>query len=476
MIEREASTIKQYLQIFFRRKAIFFISLCIVPLIVFNVSNFLPKRYAANTLIKINDEKLLNPMLSDLAVSSSVQQRLRSIEEEILTWENLSFILSGLSIVKNVRSPVEYERLILEMRRNIDLKMVSQDLIRITYVGKDPKEVKTVVDRISDLFIRKNLNTQNKEADVATKFITEQLKVYQAKLDESERIVALYRLSKDLEKAKQERLTLQKQLKRQPEEIVSIKQQQENPLVSEFRANLIKLDLELAELAVDSTENHPRVIELRQEKAKIESELNDAINSPQYIETKTPNPIYAELDQKLKDTNSKIKKMQKEINSIRALNKDYEPRILPEQELASLARDNRVNEHIYETLLARLETANITQRLEDSKSKTTFEVIEKARLPLSAISLDIMQIISYGLLLGIAVGFGLIVLVEYLDGSFRDITDAKEFLKKPIVGAISTILNVSEIRKRSLQSKFLVLTVVIIAFSLASLGAYFYVR
>lgn len=162
MTKLDNSTTLQYFQIFFKRKAVFFTALCIVPLIVFNMSNFLPKRYSSMTLIKINDEKILNPIISDLAVSSSYIQRLKSIEGEILTWENLTLISSELNIAEENISQIEYEKLILAMRRSIDIKLVSDDLIRITYIGEDPYEAKAIVDRIGELFIQKNIKLQKK--------------------------------------------------------------------------------------------------------------------------------------------------------------------------------------------------------------------------------------------------------------------------------------------------------------------------
>lgn len=476
MTDYKNLTTLKYLQIFFKRKTVFFIAFCIVPVIVFNLSIFLPKRYSANTLIKINDEKILNPLIGDLAVSSNFQQRLRSIQEEILTWENLRDVISGLSITKNIRSQREYEQIILSMRKNIELRLISQDLIKITYVGKDPHEVKTVVSRISELFIQKNLRAQNKEADTATKFISQQLDVYQNKLNESERIVALYRQSNDLKEAQEERERVKQQLKQQPKEIVSMTEQQENPLVAEFERNLIELNVELANLSVDSTENHPRVLSAKAEIDRINSQLKEAIGSPRLLETRTPNILYQQLDQRLKDVDVRIVKIKKELASIKSLNKEYVPMVMPEQELASLSRNNRVNEHIYETLLARLETANITQRLEDSKSKTTFEIIEKARLPVKPVSLGLNKLIMFAIFSGIGSGIGLIMLLEFLDNSFKGVNDARDFLEKPILGAISTVLVAAEIRKKAMQSKFIIITLTIFVFSLASLGAYFYIR
>ncbi|MFH1093292.1 MAG: GNVR domain-containing protein [Candidatus Omnitrophota bacterium] len=476
MTKLDNSTTLQYFQIFFKRKAVFFTALCIVPLIVFNMSNFLPKRYSSMTLIKINDEKILNPIISDLAVSSSYIQRLKSIEGEILTWENLTLISSELNIAEENISQIEYEKLILAMRRSIDIKLVSDDLIRITYIGEDPYEAKAIVDRIGELFIQKNIKLQKKEADTATEFITQQLEVYQSKLDESERIVALYRLVNDLEKAREDRQLILKQLESQPQEIVSIREQQENPLVAEFKMNLIELEVELANLAIDSTENHPRVLEIKGAISKIKAQLQEAMKNPRSFVTHTPNLLYQELNQRLNDMTFKIEKMEKELDSIKSLNKDYLPSAMPEQELASLSRDNRVNEHIYGTLLARLETANITKQLEASKSKSTFEIIEKARLPVDPVGLELPRIIFFGLILGILSGVGLIMLIEFLDSSFKGIDDAREFLGQPVMGVISTIMIESEMKKKTLQSNLLVIAVIIISFLLASSGVYFYNR
>ncbi len=475
MIDQKKTITLRYLQVFFRRKTAFLVTVCIVPVIVFNLSIFLPKRYSASTLIKINDEKILNPLIGDLAVSSTFQQRLRSIQEEILTWENLTDIISGLSIANDIHSQKQYEQIIFSMRRNIELNLVSPDLIRITYVGKDPLEVKTVVSRISDLFIQKNIRTQNKEADTATKFISQQLDVYQNKLDESERVITLYRLSNELKEAQEERNRTKQQLKLQPKEIVSIREQQENPLVAEYERNLIELNAELANLSVDSTENHPRVLSAKAEIDRIKSQLKEAIGSPRSLETRTPNLLYHQLDQRLKDINFRILKIKKELSSIKSLNKEYVPMVMPEQELASLSRNNRVNERIYETLLSRLETANITQRLEDSKSKTTFEIIEKARLPVKPVSLDLDRLIMIALFSGVCAGIGLIILIEFIDNSFKGINDAREFLDRPVLGAIATVMVASDLRKRVLQSKLIIISVTIFVLSLASLGAYFYI-
>ncbi|MFH1061561.1 MAG: GNVR domain-containing protein [Candidatus Omnitrophota bacterium] len=476
MIEHSNANTLRYLRIFFRRREVFLAILFIMPLLVFNVSNFLPKIYSASTLIKINDERLLTPLIGDLAVSSTVQERLRSFEEEILTWSNLAAITKDLNLEKNIHSQIEYEQLIINMRKAIQVNIVSQDIIRITYRGKDPYEVKLIADSISDLFIQKNIAGQNDKADHATEFIANQLQVYQYKLDESERVFSRFRLLKDLNDAQSRKKLILEQLGLQTKDIVSQIEQRENPLVAEFRMQLIELEVELANLLVDATENHPRVRQIRADISKTKEQLHESIKNPQAIETRTPNPVYQDLERQEKNIDFEISKIKAELSQVESLNDKYEAKALPEQELASLARDNRVNEHLYETLLARLETANITKRLEDSKSKTTFEIIEKARLPLKPMSPTMIKIIFSALIISLMSAVGVVMGLEYLDTSFKNTNEIQEFLGKPALGAIPGIYTVQDVKSRknrlAIRWGFLMIFLAL----LASTGIYFYIN
>jgi len=445
-----------------------------MPLFVFNVSNFLPKIYSASTLIKTNDERILNPLIGDLAISSTVYERLRSIEEEILTWSNLSSIVSDLNLEKTAHSQLEYEKLIINMRKNIQVNVISQDIIRITYKGINPFEVKVIADRISDLFIRKNISVQNDKADHATEFITNQLEVYQYKLDESERVLIRFRLLKALKDAQQRKMLLAEQLALQPKEIISQTEQRENPLVGEFKMQLIELEVELTNLMVDATDSHPRVRQIKADINKIKERLAESVKNPQAIETRTLNTIYQDLERQLRDIDFEIDKIKEELLQVEALNDKYESKTLPEQELASLARDNRVNEHIYETLLARLETANITKRLEDSKGKTAFEIIEKARLPLKPISPIMIKIIFVAIIISLISAIGVVMGLEYLDTSFKNTKEILEYLGKPVLGAIAMVLTMEDIKIRKNKFRIRWLFVLMFMALLFGIGIYFY--
>jgi len=141
-----------------------------------------------------------------------------------------------------------------------------------------------------------------------------------------------------------------------------------------------------------------------------------------------------------------------------------------------MARDTRVNEHIYETLLARYETANITKRLEDSKSETTFEVIEKARFPARPISPTPLKVMQMGLALSVLLSIGLVVLLEYLDNSFRCIHEAGKVLSKPILGAISRIVTTDDLKNLRRANTFAFLLMLLVIVALLYTGIHFYIN
>ena len=94
---------------------------------------------------------------------------------------------------------------------------------------------------------------------------------------------------------------------------------------------------------------------------------------------------------------------------------------------------------IYNTLLERLETAKITQRLQTSKEGTRYTILDPPRVPLKPISPNPPLVAFIGFFLGLVVGSGLILAEELLDQSFIDVEEAKNYLGVPLLGAISKI-------------------------------------
>ena len=380
-----------YLRMFFRRKWTLIIPAFIGLVLGICLSIMLPKIYKSNTTVLVQEGKSDNPLFSNIAIASTMTQRSQEIRETILGWESLVKLVRRLHLDQNVKTSLEFERLILKLRKDITIDLREANIIDLSYATDDPLKAQAVVQNVTDIFIERNVSIQNKETSDAIKFIEEQLHVYLGKIKSAE--------------------------------IAQLKD---------------KLNL----LLIDSTEDHPMVKELR-------AQINQKMQ-----ELKKDDLQYSE-DAKLSSDSTRpmIDQIQKTLDSIggdktaadsakaevQGDDKDLYKVVLIDKLDNVMARDVNVNETIYNTLLQRLETAKITQRLQSSQEGTKYTIIDPPRVPLAPIEPNVPLIIMIGFFLGLAIGGSLILMFEFLDRSFLDVQEASEFLGVPLLGVISKI-------------------------------------
>ncbi len=175
-----------YLKVFFRRKW-FVIVPAFIGLVGGIVACFLmPPTYVSSTMILVEEEKIINPLIQSLAVSTSAAQRMQNIKEILLGWDSLVDLTKKLDLAKYAQNQSQFENLILNLRKNIQVQMRSYNIIKIAYFGRSPKEAQLVAKTLTEVLVEKNMESQTKETDVAINFIKEQLVIYKRKIKESE--------------------------------------------------------------------------------------------------------------------------------------------------------------------------------------------------------------------------------------------------------------------------------------------------
>jgi len=418
-----------YLKIFFRKKWLFLTPVFLGFVLSIIACLLLPPTYESSTLILVEEEKIINPLIQGLAVSTSVSQRMRTLREQILSWKSLVELTKKLNLAKDIETQWQFEILIAGLRRNIFVQMQGPNLIRLSYHGENPEKTQLITKTLTDIFIKENMHSQTKETDVAIDFIKDQLQVYKRKIKESE---------------------------------------------------IANMEDQLKNLLIDSTEQHPLVKELREKIFTAKKELGSGEYQISGSEKPIASPIYESLKQELdKIINKEIISPESQLAYANNENVDSNTaiyKILLMDKLDSvLARDIRVNENIYNMLLQKLETAKITQRLEASKEGTRYTILDPPRLPLKPIKPNKILVIFLGIFLGGFSGAGLVLGTEFMDNSFMDIEDAKQNLELPVLGAISRLTTQEEIEKEKykkrrlifiglLSSTLLILTSILISF------------
>lgn len=394
-----------YLKIFFRRKRFFLIPLFFGLVGGICTGILMPKEYKSSTIILVEEGKTENPLFSNITVSTSVDQRLNTIRESMLGWNSLVKLVKKLNLDKDIKSTFAFEQLVLGIRKSIIINMRGNNIIALSYVGPDPEKTQAIVKTITDIFIERNLEIQNKETADAIAFIEEQLKVYKGKIKSAE---------------------------------------------------IAQIQDKLNELAVDSTEKHPHVKQLREQMNAQKEELqkeNLQYTEGVVLETQTNNPLIEEIKKALDGLEGP---QPNPVRTVAVGEKDLYKVMLMDKLDNVLARDVRVNESIYNMLLQRLETAKITQRLQTSKEGTRYTILDPPRLPLKPFKPDRFLLALLGLVAGAVAGAGLVMLREFFDHSFIDVQEAKEYLGVPLLGATSKIMTPDTIRLEREKNQWLI--------------------
>lgn len=398
-----------YVKTIFRRKW-----LIIIPTVIGLVGgliagNVLPKVYESSTLILIEEGRIINSLIQGMAVSTSIAQRTAVLREQIVGWDRLLQLIKGLDLAKDVRTQLQFEDLIKRLRKNIKVELRGTNIVSISYRGVEPAEVQNIVKTITDIFIAENLRQQNRETDDTVAFINDQLALYQKKLKESE---------------------------------------------------IAAMSDQLNKLMIDSTPKHPLVVELRK---KIESAQTEMVQGNYNVDAAQ----LAGSDTELKSLKEELKQMKEDITTTNVdagqtganrmkiattTNENLYKLLLLDKLSQVEARDADVTKKLYNTLLERLETTKITQRLEASKEGTRYTVLDPARLPLKAVKPNKLVVLFMGIFMGACAGIGLVFLMEMFDHSFLGVDEAKAFLELPVLGAISKIITEADLNAQKLRN------------------------
>jgi uncharacterized protein involved in exopolysaccharide biosynthesis len=350
------------------------------------LANRLPEIYQASSLIMVEGDQMLNPLMGNLAVTVDQTARLYQIKNEILSWPRLVQLIEKLNLDEFVKGDVEYEQLIDHLKKKIVVDFVDKNnsIISVSYEGKSPNRCQDVVVALTDIILERNLFATAEEADSAITFISKQLEQYRTKLEESEEELRRF----------QEVYTVQL------------------PVITELNDQLVDLQIQLNQLLIENTERHPAVVAIKKKIVQVQGDITR--ESTQLLRK----GVNVE-DDKYMDIAESVPRQQ--------------------QEYARLMRDRKVNETIYQLLLEKFESAKISKQLDGTAETAKFKVIEPARLPITPIKPDKNRIIMIGFALGLCLGAGIIVLREFINTSYKSVEEVKDEIQLPVIGAISVI-------------------------------------
>jgi polysaccharide chain length determinant protein (PEP-CTERM system associated) len=189
--------VRHYLEIGLRRKWYIIVPLFFSVGISFCVYQGLPKVYRASALIVAQpqriSEHLARPMMKDM---DSVTNQLNTITHESLNQTHLEKVIQELNLYADLRSSASMEGIVEIMRRAIEVKIEgkmqygqSQNYFSISYEGRDPKEVMTVANKLTSLFIEENQKDREQQAKRTSDFLVKELEALEDALKKKEQAI-----------------------------------------------------------------------------------------------------------------------------------------------------------------------------------------------------------------------------------------------------------------------------------------------
>ena len=477
--------IKKYLHLVNKRKLIFVITAVSITTIFIIVSYLLPSVYEASSTVFI-EKNVINRLIKGIAISPSMEDRLRVLSYSMTSRELLLKVLKALGIDINTDDRKEVERVVREFQKNTTIDMKTNrynrremDLFIVSFRNRKPELAKDYVNTLVRMYVEENLSAKRKEAFGANRFLSGQIKFFKDKLDKIDAEIVNFRKDRGifiavdegriveeikgarekLEELKIQRMELEAkggllemQLKAESPYTVAILGRRGNTL----NDRLIMLQAKLNELLVNYTENYPEVLRV---KAEIESLKEMIRNRPEDSDTQenaetemsTLNPMYQQLKEASANTKIELASLSAKEDYLKGIiesKKAYLRNIPAEKKkLADLEREKASNKKIYEELVYRLGQSEVSNQMELQNKAATFRIVDSAVLPIKPVSPNRMKIILLGIFAGLAGGFGFVMLLDYMDNSVKSVGELKP-LDLPILAVIPTIQDPEEVSKR----------------------------
>src|SRR5580704_12505352 len=299
----EGFDLQHWLGVVGRRHMQFLIPLLLGWAIVWGASWVLPPRYQSSTLILVEQPTMPKDYVTP-NVNDDLQDRLRSITQQILSRTRLLHIIDQQNLYADSNGRLTPDDKVERMRKDIgEIELVRDAEGRVSsfyvsYSSHDPHLAQQVTSELTNLFISENLEVRQHQSEDTTNFLEGQLETARKTLSDQEEKIRNFKgqhvgeLPAQVGSNLQILAGMQAQLQTEEDALNTAKQQRVylETLVNQYRSlqgspktaggttaglpaldeELDKLRAQLADLSSHYTDRHPDVRKLKEQIAKTE--------------------------------------------------------------------------------------------------------------------------------------------------------------------------------------------------------------
>jgi polysaccharide chain length determinant protein (PEP-CTERM system associated) len=471
-----------------RRHMQFLIPLLAGWLIVWGASWILPPRYRSGTLILVEQPTMPKDYVTP-NVNDDLQDRLRSITQQILSRTRLLHIIDEQNLYADSNGRLTPDDKVERMRKDIgEIELVRDAEGRVSsfyvsYSSRDPHLAQRVTSELTNLFISENLEVRQHQSEDTTNFLEGQLETARKTLSDQEEKIREFKgqhvgeLPAQVGSNLQILAGMQSQLQTEEDALNTANQQRVylETLVNQYRslqgsprteggaplelpaidAELDKLKAQLADLSSHYTDHHPDVRKLKEQIAKTEK-MKEQIVAGLKARPSDPNPAtpdaadqrdasspMVQLQGQMQANRVEIGNRERSIVELKTKVADYQARLnqepVREQQLSDLTRGYEQSKANYDELLKKKNESAMATSMELLQQGERFRIIDPPSLPLKPDFPNRLKFCVIGLGIGLALGTVVAGAFEMMDDRIYDEKELQKLLPVPVISEIPAL-------------------------------------
>jgi polysaccharide chain length determinant protein (PEP-CTERM system associated) len=448
----------------------------------------IPDQYEASARIFVDTDSILKPLMAGLTVQPNVEQQIGMLSRTLLSRPNLEKLIRMADLDLKNAGKGDQEALIEKLSKGIEIRTAGGiNLYTMSYRDNEQDRAKRVVQSMVSIFVESGLGSSRKDTDAAKTFLNEQIKTFEAKLEEAEARMKEFQLrniatqsadGKDsatrLSEANAQLQAAQLQLREAEFARDAAKQQlavergqggniatqsllQESTInvsTPELDGRIAELKKNLDALAQRYTDQHPDVIttkrlikDLEEQKKREMAELRKAAMAQAAAAGPGPTATGSLAAQELARA---VAGAEVQVAALRARVAEYGARVAAareamksapqiEAEAAQLNRDYAITKKNYEDLVARRQSAVMSGELDVASGVADFRLIDPPRVAPKPVSPNRMLLLPAVLLLSLGAGLFFAFAAAQLRPTFSSGEDLRKVTSLPLLGVVTLL-------------------------------------
>lgn len=477
-----------------------------VCLVGWTVVAKLPDQFEASARVFVDTSSVLQPYLRGLAIDTNdTQRKIFLMTRTLLSQPNLEKVMRMTDLDLRVNTDADREDVIDELKRKITFDGTRREnLYTISYQDKSPELAKLVVKSLLTIFMESNLGEVRKDQDSAAQFLEAQIAEYERRLRDQEEVITRFR-QRNLTLLPNESGGYYERLRQARENVdnakldLSVAEDRFNTLRAQVEGDepsfgvgtpptraaieidtrdldhrIQTLEVNLDNLLLKYTDKHPDVVSTRKTLVKLGEERTTAIaeakkqaaadsggagpsdyglnNNPMYQQMRM-SAIQAEADlaakrRLLTEYSARVKQLESEFDKVLSL----------ETERTGLERDYAIMQKNHAELEARLESARLGRKADNSADTVRFRVIDPPSAPSRPAGPNRVLFSTAALVAGLVFGLALAFVMSQFRPTFDDRQMMSDLLGLPVLGSVNMIWTSEQIRARKTRNISFVLT------------------